>query len=380
MTRFLRATLVLAGLLWTTSCTDRGDTSDAPVAVGEGGLVIADPVGPRPTFHEFGDVMYGQRLRQVFRVRNEEGRALLVRDMLASCGCTQPQIRYVDAYGSLVEGSRERGQPVITLPAGVTADIVIEVDTTLVQTMNMDKLAQVRIRTDSDTNPYLTLEMHLVVVRAFRAVPPKLDLGQVPQSEGKSARSDITVDKKGNRSRIRAIDRVDGTFTAQMQETVINDETVWILTATAPPGLPIGPAFGTVHLSTTSPDGTEGAPFSVPILAQVTQEVVVHPPLIALGQVDPAQGARFEAEIVALVPGAPVKVISVRREGEGADALSVETKAVSPDEEGRAARHTLALVVPPGLAAGATVGNIVVMLDDETVKKLVVPFTVNVRP
>jgi hypothetical protein len=86
---------------------------------------------------------------------------------------------------------------VITLPPGSTAELAVRVDTEHVQALNVDKLASVRIRSDSAATPFLTLEVHLVVDRVMRAVPSGIELGQTPQSVGRSGRTDVVNDVPG---------------------------------------------------------------------------------------------------------------------------------------------------------------------------------------
>lgn len=381
---FLFASLLCAVPFGAAGCSDHpkeAQTQAAPAAqYGDGGFAILNPESARDFYFDFKNVVFGEHLRHVYKLKNKEGRPLVIRDMLPSCGCTQPRVSYLDSTGARVEGRRESGQPVLTVPKDAEVDLAVEIDTTLVERMNMDKLTTVRVRTDSATNPYLMLELHLVVVRAFRAVPAKVELFDTPQTAGKSGRADITTDLRGNGSRIKKIDKVEGTFTAELQESQINGETDWILTVTAPPGLPLGPAKGSVTLTTTNADGKgDGAPFTVPILAQVVTDVICEPIMLAKSDVESAAGATLKAEVQALVPGARVKVLDVALEGTDVQRFHASTKPVSPDENGSAAKHALELEVPAGTAIGTYAGKVVVAIDAPMQSKVEVPFTVTVR-
>ncbi len=379
MSNPIRALTLLLPFLGLVACTDHPQAAAVPKA-GEGGLVVTNPESDRPYYFDFQHAVYGERLRHVFVLHNAEGRPLTIKDMLASCGCTQPRTSYVDSTGARVEGAHERGKEVITVPKDTDVEVSVELDTTLVHTMNMDKLETVRIRTDSAANPYVNLEIHVVVVRAFRAVPAKVELFDTPQTAGKSARTDITTDVAGNKSRIQKIVSIEGTFTAELQEAQVAGETDWILTVTAPPGLPLGPAKGSVTMTTTNADGKgDGATFTVPILAQIVTDVVIDPLSLAKNDVDGQSGATLDAQVKALVPGARVRVLAVALEGERSSVLRVESTPISPDAEGRAERHALKLIVPPGTPPGVYSGKISVAIDAELQHTVTVPYSVTVK-
>lgn len=366
---FLAATALALALLY--AC----DKSKPVAEVGKGGFVIEGAENARPYFHDFGNVLYGERLKHTYRLRNTEGRTLVLQDMLPSCGCTTPRASYVGTDGVRVDGSVERGKKVLEAPKDALVEIEVAIDTTLVETPNLDKLSQVRLRTDSDTNPYITLELHLKVVKAFRAVPAKLEFGLVPQSAGKSARTDVSTCVKGDGSKIVAITAVEGTFTAEVQEAVVRDETYWILVATAPPGLPIGPQRGSVTLSTTTADGTGvGAPFTVPILAQIAPDVVVSPGVLQLSNVDHEKGATLHAELLALVPGAKLKVLGTRLEGDASADLELVVTPDLPDEDGRAQRHQIEFRSKPSLRAANFRGTAIFETDDARMPRISVPY------
>lgn len=378
------AALVLALLLSacpgsssTEARTDNGVLAvpvDTSGPVGLGGFTILNPTSARPYFHDFGRVLYGERMRHVFQLRNDEGRPLVVKDMIPSCSCTVGRISYTGPDGTVVLGTRERGRDVLTVPAGAVVDLEVVIDTTMVENLNIDKLSQLRLRCDSVRNPYLTFEMHLLVARPFRSVPDRMQLGEVPQSFGKSGRVDISTALKGDASKIREIASVEGTFTAEIQATEIVGEPVWILTVNAPPGLPLGPARGQVTMRTTAPDGSEGGAFSVTILAQVVPDIVVHPGILDLASLLPGQGGTRPAEIVSLVPGARVRVTGTRVEGDDAADFTIETKPIDPDESGKSQRHSLVLKCRPERKPGAFRGVVVIEFDSKETPRITVPF------
>src|SRR5688572_9112102 len=140
------------------STTNGGVDVEALYRAGTRGLVVLNPFQDRPTFWDFDRVPYGAQLKHVFRLRNDEGRDVTVHDLLPTCGCTQATLQYTDSSGNLVRSARG-AEPVITLPAGVEFELVVEVDTTTQsERMNVDKLTQIRMRSDAPTVQYMTFQ------------------------------------------------------------------------------------------------------------------------------------------------------------------------------------------------------------------------------
>lgn len=347
-----------------------------------GGLVVLNEVGNRP-FFDFGRVGYGAKLEHVFLIRNDEASPVTVRDLIPSCGCATPRIRYLASNGEHVEGRSGRDGPVITLPPGVTAELLVRVDTEHVREMNLDKLATVRMRSDSASTPYLTFEMHLVVERLMRAVPGAIALGLTPQGAGASGRADVVNDVPGSSTRVKGIASIEGPFTATVDETEIAGVPVWIVVATAKPDLPIGPANGKITLSVTKEDGTgEGAPFSIPVSAQISPEIVVRPPVLAFGTIAKGTAARVEAELASLIPGERVNVTSleVQSEPEGvARWIASEATPIDPGSDGSATKWTIVLQSWPKLEEPLFSGTLILRTDHPKVREIRVPFSGAVR-
>jgi hypothetical protein len=368
----------LSCALWCAACpggtSTTGSASKPADVAAAGGFVIANPSNPRANYHDFGHLLFGERVKHVFQLENREGRDITIQDLLPSCSCAVPRVSYVGANGQRVQGVVERGANAITVPKNTTLDVEIEMDTTHVEVMNADKLTTVRIRSDSSATPYLTLECHLVVVRAFRAVPPKVDLGLTPESFGKSGRTDITTDVRGNGARIGKIDAITGPFTAEIEEKTIAGESVWILSVSALPGQSLGPIQGEIALTSTKADGTPGQVFTVPVLAQITTDVVVHPGVFQLGQIERGKASTLEGELSTLVPGETVKILSSKIVGQASEHMSFDTKALNPDDSGRAARWAFALNVDEKLAEPSFGGVVEITLDSKTTPVLTVTY------
>jgi hypothetical protein len=354
----------------------------APTAAG-GALVVVNPVGDRPTYFDLGRVPYGRKAEHVFRIRNDEGGAVTVHDVLPSCGCASAKISVPGVGGAVVAGDASNHDAMIRIPAGATADLTVTIDTEHVQVMNQDKLAQVRMRSDSKTSPFLTFEIHLVAERSMRAVPAEIELGQTPRSVGKSGRTDVTPELKSSRARILGVESVEGPFTATADETDIAGTQVWIVVANAKPDLPVGPVSGKVILSVSGEDGTgKGLPFQIPVRAQIAEDVVAMPPVFLFGSFERAKGASKESELVALVPGERVRVTGTSFVGvpEGAAReIAPEVTPVEPDADGRAEKWKIVLRASEKMAEGPFSGTLTIALDHPRVKEIRVPCSGSAR-
>ena len=365
----LACVLVVAG-----SCRRTPDAS---------GLSVENPVGNRPTFYDFGTVLYGPPVEHTFKIRNDGAAPVTIRDLLPSCSCTLPRISYVAKDGTVVQGDPASRERVIVLPGGAVADLAMKIDTTRIERMNIDKLAQVRIRTDSAATPYMTFEMHLVVARAMLAVPKAIDLGLVPQSAGKSGRSDVMPDDVKAKDRILGVESVDGPFTATVDETVVADVPTWIVVVATKPNLELGPVSGAVHLSVSGEDGTGAGPsFKLPVSGQIAPDVVARPGVLAFGAIPRGQPAEVDAEIAALIPGELVRVTGtkvVTTPETAAAAIAAEAEAVAPADGGSSATWKLRLRASEALAEPQFSGTVVLELDHPRVREIRVPFSGTMR-
>jgi hypothetical protein len=348
-----------------------------------GGLVVVNPFGDRPTFFDFGKVRFGEPIEHVFRIRNDDPVPVTVRDLLPSCSCSRPSISYVAKDGSVVQGDPSSRERVITLPSGATAELVVKVDTERVERMNIDKLTQVRLRSDSATTPYLTFEMHLVVARAMLSVPSAIELGQTPQSIGKSGRADVMVDLLSTKYRVLGIESIEGPFTATVDETVVANVPTWIVVAAAKPGLQLGPTTGVVFLSVSGEDGTgTSPPFKLPVSAQISPDVVARPPVLAFGTIARGKPAEVDADVVALVPGETVRVTGTKVStipAGAAAAITAEAVAPEPGDDGRASTWRIRLVASEALSEAEFSGMLVIETDHPRVPEVRVPFSGTMR-
>lgn len=375
----MRRALVLCLL----SCLAADASSCRPTTSAASGLAVLNPVGNRPTFYDFGKVLYGPPVEHVFKIRNDDPSPVTIRDILPSCSCTLPRISYVAKDGSVVEGDPTSRERVLVLPGGAVADLALRIDTTRIERMNLDKLAQVRMRTDSASTPYMTFELHVVVARAMLSVPAAVDLGQVPQSVGKSGRSDVMPDDVKAKYRILGVESVDGPFAATVDETVVAEVPTWIVVVSTKPNLELGPVSGAVHLSVSGEDGTGTGPsFKLPVSGQIAPDVVARPPVLGFGAIERGKAAEVGCEIVALVPGELVRVTGtkvVATPESVASAIVADAEPVAPGDGGSASTWRIRLRASEALAEPQFSGTIVLELDHPRVREVRVPFSGTTR-
>lgn len=368
----------------TSSPSSTGSTFDATAMLDPGtkGLVVVDGFPKRPTYWDFDRVPYGARVSHTFKVRNEEGRDVTVLDVLPSCGCTQARVQYVDAKGELVGGTRG-GDKVLTIPAGTTFELVCELDTTTqIERMNVDKLAQVRVRTDAPRAAYLTFELHVIVERTFRSVPGTIELGEIPQSAGKAKRADVSTESAEDTSRVVSITSVEGPFVATVDPSDFQGRAFWIVVAESQKGLPLGPVRGKLVLATTRADGkTPGAPFEIPVTGQVVPDVVAHPAAFAFGTFQRDALKELSIDVDALVPGERIAFLGAEAKGTGADKLAFDRTPIEPGaaeplarDAANAPKWKITLKTTSDFPLGPFSGTLEIKTDHPRVPKIVVPY------
>ena len=347
------------------ACSAEADAPSASSGAGPaGGLAVVDPQDEaNPTYVDMGHIVYGQTRERTVRVRNTEDRPLTIRSMRAGCSCTAPVIWYEDEQGERVTGSQVPGQPVITLPPGVVASIDLHVDTRKAPIKNQHKRVLVRITTDSELEPFTTLEVMIFVDKPFMAASV-LDLGQVPTGGGGSGSIDLLLD---NEREILLVDVLESPpeIYAGLREIHGKTVTMWTLDVRLLAPVPLGFNDYVVLLRTTGPDGEgEGDPFEVRVHATGVPDVQVTPQLLLLAppaEDQPVQGA---AELICRLPGHRVLVTRGWVAGDHEDKLRVELLPRDPDDEGRAAVWDIRIVATQDLGPDEFGGSLLLEVAD----------------
>ncbi|MEM7516948.1 MAG: DUF1573 domain-containing protein, partial [Planctomycetota bacterium] len=179
MTRIVRPrglgllpSLAAAAVLAFGSCDEGPQTPSVPTFDQPGLLIVRDEntedsefVDSRPYFHDFGRQTSGRVLRHTFRFRNQDPVPVTITNLDASCGCTVPSISYEDLEGNVVRGlpSTTTSREILTIPPGAVASLTVRLSTDDVGEGNRDKLATVRMISDSQSTRFINFEVHVVV-------------------------------------------------------------------------------------------------------------------------------------------------------------------------------------------------------------------------
>jgi hypothetical protein len=342
-----------------------------------GGLAVVDPEDPEhPWSIELGTVPDGETVERVVRLENRlraadgEPMPLTIRSILSGCSCTLPSISYAAADGTRVHGDPRAGNGVITLPPGAVAELVLHVDTRSAPVKNRPKLIVIRIVTDSPSDPYLSLEVRVLVDAPFGAAPPLINLGPVGVNAGGAGAVDVyAVHPEQEREIVRVLEAPPNVETELERKPL--GPGLWTLRARLLPPIPQGHQEYVIRLGTTGPGGIgEGRPFEVRLAAQGTPDVQILPERLLLA-VPPGGGAeRAEAEILSRIPGQRFAVVGARLEGGASDRLRVELVPASPDQDGRSGRWLVRLVASEPLVEPAVAGKLVLRLDDSQFPEL----------
>src|SRR5688572_481029 len=158
------------------------------------GLVILNPQNPDRDYDvDMGTMPYGDARQHVVRMKNAEGRALSISNVLAGCTCTTVKLSYVDAGGTRVNAPAMWGSAPFVVPEDAILEVALHVDSKTVPIKNSTKRVGVRIMCDSKVEPFKTLEVHTIVEAPFLVVPSRINLGMVAVGSIAQGRSDITL-------------------------------------------------------------------------------------------------------------------------------------------------------------------------------------------
>jgi hypothetical protein len=347
-------------------------SAPAPSAPATAGLEIVDAQFPeRPGELDFGRLSLGERATRSVRLHNASSASIAIRDVQAGCTCTQPVVSYVDpASGERVRGVAEQGRPLLSVPAGVTAELELTVDSSLATARNQSKLVVVRVTTDSEVTPFVSFTVLLFVESPFRPAPAVIDMRQVPMHGGGNGELALATDGLEGQ-RITGVLECPPELEARIEPQRIGVVDLWVVKVHIPPPVALGFRERALKLGTTGPGGEgEGRPLVVLVRATGVPDAAIDPPLVML-QVPEAGGPpQAGALVISRLPGQLLRVIAARVEGIEEGRIEAHSTPRAPDGEGRAAVWELTLRAAGDLGSKPLSGVLVVETDDPQIPRV----------
>jgi hypothetical protein len=349
----------------------------------------------RAEFHDFGLVPLGATVEHTWRLQNTDDMALRVHKLTTSCGCTEARLQLLDAAGRAIERPPSVAPDLLEIPAGARVDLNIHIDTRAIHTKNSDKLVQVTLITNSKQRPYSRYEAHLIADSPLQLTPEGFELGRVPANVGASASIDI-LPVGGSWTVPDAISGVPAGYTARLEAREAGGREYWTIVLDALAPVAPGPLRGEFVLTTKRPkdkpqpgvnplqypevEWVPGLTYTLKLAGQGIGDLDVFPGQLAV-RGKRGESARGEVQLASGLPGHRLLVKRARVELPAGVTLSgvpldVETLPLDPDDSGRTAKWTIALIAPPGFAAPPLAGEVVVELDDLQFPEVRIPFLV----
>jgi hypothetical protein len=275
----------------------------------------------------------------------------------------------------MVQGDTRSSGDVLTLPTGAVAELTLRIDSRRAPVMNKPKRVNVRLVTDTDTDPYLTVEAQFTVETPFRLAPEVLDFGQV--AEHAAAVAAVRLIPLKQVEAVAILEQPAGVQVV-LEPTVHRGETAWELHGTVLPPIAPGLTESTVTVATRNADGSEAAPYEVPVRVTGVPDTQVLPPRLVLRPPAPGEAPAAEVEVRSNLQGQRLRLFDPRVDGPGAELLAVELFPTNPHTSGRSPSWTLRVTatgeLPSAEAGTPLAGTLTVATDDPSLPELEVPW------
>jgi len=347
------------------------------------GLVIVNPErSDRPYYHRLGPISYGQRREHTFTFKNQDSEAITIQAIQPACACVRP-LSFRVAAPEVVEGAFSRAGSILTIPAGATAELTLQVDTELVASgqQNRDKLVIIRMRCTSPATPFLMLELSFKVDRLFSLGRESLALGNIPANGGGGSEVNILTGIPGSAARVLAVLSTPKRVHATLEPISGAGELHWHLTAELAPPLQLGPIDGELVLSTTDRDGLgDQGRLTIPFHGTVVPDVTISPHTLSFSAVPQGDEQQMEAVLRSLLPGQRLMVHSPVLRGPSAKHLTCDLAALDPDDRGQSPYWKITLTLGNTHPAGRIDAALEVQTNDPNYPSFSRPLTGLVRP
>jgi len=333
----------------------------------------AAPDGSEPAlrsyFHDFGRVPDGEVASHTFRLRNTDRLPLTIKRMSPSCGCTVPAVRYFKENGEAVIGQPSNEPEILVIPPLAEVELTVSVDTSSIRNKNVQKLMQVRITTDSQNDPYLTLECSLMVEQAFRVDGNFVSLGKLPTSIGGFASTQISqIGDTG--AVLTGVGATPPGIEAKLTRSNVVGRGVWDLLVTASPPLELGNYAGEVELLAQTREGEPRASWFVEYRGTVVPDILVTPNRIIFEDFRGDGIASVDAEVRSMIPGARFRITGAVVEGPMKEFIEVEWSPIGDPDATSSSSWSVRATARPDIADGRFSGTITIETDDSQTPRI----------
>ncbi len=329
----------------------------------------------RPNYHDFGTVPEGSILQHAFILENTDPRPVEVQKIDPACGCTVARLGKELPDGSLEPAISDQPNRLMVLAPGEAMHVALTVDSDEVRQKNRDKLFMVRITTDSVTNPFITLECHLIVRQHFQVAPEAIDLGDVPIGGGGEGL--VTIKSIGPifHQLVDLGPVPDGVFAQlEVNPMTTDDFYIWTLKAGFEAPMEAGRKAAEIRIRTVDSEGQPAPDLVVNLTATATEDIRVYPPKLVLRPAPKGGNSVVHAELAAHLAGQRLNVIGYSILGSSADDLTVTAQAFQPMPDGTSSRWDISLETRTTPRESSFSGTIVLELDDPSTPRLEIPY------
>ncbi len=382
--------LLLSALACAALAPGCGPDSPGSAAPDGKGLVIlpyegelgrgVETLDPRLNFHDFGRVPDGDTVTRVFRLRNEDPRAVSITRVDPGCGCTVAALRALRADGTLEPGApiSSKAERLLTVAPGELVELEVRVATRDLSTKNNHKLITLRVLTDSPNGYFLTFELHILAEQPFTVVPGTLAFGDLAENGGGQAKVEIVQAGPFDYRPKELLPPPPG-ITAELGVETRNGAPVWTLRAELAPPLARGPLAGMLRIATEETPGVAGREIEVPYTALVVQDLACLPERLVFAA-PRAEAQRASVEFYSRLAGQRLRVTGIELPEGQHELLRAEVEALEPDDGGSSLRWRVTLVTQPPLTGESPLaGRLRLRLDDPQHPSFELEYVVHLR-
>ena len=342
-----------------------------------GGLQILNPQDPARDYDiDMGTMPYGDAREHVVKLKNAEGRPVSISSVSAGCSCTSVKLSFTNASGERVSAPSVLGKAGFVLPKDAILEVALRVDSKFVPVKNQAKRVLVRIMSDSEVDPFKSLEVHTVVETPFFVVPAIINLGQVAVGAIAQGKTEISP-AMGTGELVTGVlskpDNMDVVLETPEQLGTLR----WRVNVRWFPPLERGTQLRSVVLSTTGPKGVgEGRPLDIQVQALGVENVIAEPILFQVPQQLELNSGAGAVTLRSMVGGNRLFVTGTRTEGPISESFKATANPIDPDDRGRSERWIVQLTcIRPPQFQGAFTGSVIVSLDDPITPEVRIPYS-----